>query len=323
MTTATAFACPNIAFIKYWGNRDNLLRLPVNSSISMNLDGLFTRTTVSFSASFGTDSLHISNRPVTGPGLERVSHFLDIVRQLAGMNLRAEVVSENNFPSGAGIASSAAAFAALALAASRAAGLDLSEPELLRLARRGSGSASRSIPAGFVEWQAGKTDEDSYAFSIAPPEHWDLADCVAIVSTGHKQTGSTEGHALAATSPLQAARVADASRRLDLCRRAILERDFAAFASVVELDSDMMHAVMMTSSPGLFYWQPASITVMDAVREWRASGLPVCYTVDAGPNIHVICPREQAGGVERRLRDLPGVQDVLVAGVGGPARIVS
>lgn len=321
--TATSVACANIAFIKYWGNRDNSLRLPVNSSISMNLDGLFARTTVSFSASFGADSLRISNRPVTGPGLERVSIFLDLVRQLAGMNLRAEVVSENNFPSGAGIASSAAAFAALALAASRAAGLDLSEPELSRLARHGSGSASRSIPAGFVEWQAGKTDKDSYAFSIAPPEHWDLADCVAIVSAGHKQTGSTEGHALAATSPLQAARAADASRRLDLCRRAILGRDFEAFAAIVELDSDMMHAVMMTSSPGLFYWQPASITVMEAVRGWRTSGLPVCYTVDAGPNIHVICPREQAGGVERRLRNLPGVQDVLVAGVGGSAQIVS
>jgi diphosphomevalonate decarboxylase len=252
-----------------------------------------------------------------------VCRFLDLVRQLAGMDLRAQVVSENNFPSGAGIASSAAAFAALALAASKAAGLDLSEAELSRLARRGSGSASRSVPGGFVEWQAGETDEDSYSFSIAPCGHWDLADSVAIVSTGHKQTGSTEGHALAGTSPLQAARVADAPRRLDICRRAILERDFESFANIVELDSDMMHAVMMTSAPGLFYWQPASVAIMSAVREWRKSGMPVCYTVDAGPNIHVICPREQAGDVERRLRELPGVQDVLVAGAGGPARIVS
>jgi diphosphomevalonate decarboxylase len=321
--TATAKAHPNIAFIKYWGNRDDALRLPSNGSISMNLVGLFTRTTVTFSAAFKADSLRIGNRPVTGPGLERVSTFLDLVRHLAGTNLHAEVVSDNNFPSGAGIASSAAAFAALAVAASHAAGIVLTQRELSRLARRGSGSASRSVPGGFVELQAGATDADSYSFSIAPPEHWDLADCVAIVSAGHKKTGSTEGHALAGTSPLQAARVADADRRLDLCRRAILERDFEAFASIVELDSDMMHAVMMTSTPGLFYWQPASIAVMDAVRAWRAGGLPVCYTVDAGPNVHVICPREQAGDVERRVRDLPGVQDVLVAGVGGPARIVS
>ena len=321
--SATALANPNIAFIKYWGNLDNSFRVPSNGSLSMNLDGLFSRTSVTFSASLKTDSLRIGKRPVTGPGLERVSLFLDLVRRLAGTNLRAQVVSENNFPSGAGIASSAAAFAALALAASRAAGITLTERELSKLARRGSGSACRSVPDGFVEWQAGETDEDSYAFSIAEPEHWDLVDCVAVVSAGHKKTGSTEGHALAPTSPLQAARVRDAPRRLDLCRQAILERDFDTFAAIVELDSDMMHAVMMTSTPGLFYWQPASITVMSAVREWRAGGLPVCYTVDAGPNIHVICPREQADGVEKCVRRLRGVQDVLVAGVGGPARIVS
>ncbi len=289
----------------------------------MNLDGLFTQTKVTFSASFGSDSLRIGERPVSGPGLERVSLFLNLVRQMASINQRAEVVSENNFPSGAGIASSASAFAALALAASRAAGITLTQRELSRLARRGSGSASRSIPDGFVEWQAGTEEADSFAASIAPPEHWDLVDCVAIVSAGHKKTGSTQGHALAPTSPLQAARVTDAPRRIDLCRRAILDRDFDALAAVVELDSDMMHAVMMTSNPGLFYWQPASITVMEAVREWRKDGLPVCYTVDAGPNIHVLCPREQAEGLERRVRELPGVLDVLVAGAGGPARIMS
>ena len=169
----------------------------------------------------------------------------------------------------------------------------------------------------------GENDQDSYAESIAPPEHWDLVDCVAIVSAEHKKTGSAAGHPLAPTSPLQEARVKDAPRRLDLCRRAIQERDFEALATIVEQDSDMMHAVMMTSTPGLFYWKPASITVMEAVRKWRKSGIPICYTVDAGPNVHVICPREQAGDIERSLQELPGVQDVMVAGVGGPARIVS
>lgn len=323
MSSATALTHPNIAFIKYWGNRDNALRLPSNGSISMNLDGLFTHTTVTFSASLKTDRLRIGNRPVTGTGLERVSFILDLIRSWAKIGLYAEVTSRNNFPSSAGIASSAAAFAALALAGGKAAGLDLSERQLSYLARRGSGSASRSIPAGFVEWQMGASDEESYAFSIATPEHWDLVDCVAITSTGHKKTGSTEGHSLAPTSPLQEARVADAPRRLDLCRRAILERDFDAFAAIVELDSDMMHAVMMTSKPGLFYLQPASLAVMHAVREWRAGGMPVCYTVDAGPNIHVICPREYIGETEKNLRALPGVSDVLVAGVGGPGQIVS
>jgi diphosphomevalonate decarboxylase len=322
MSTASALAHPNIALIKYWGNRDNDLRLPSNGSISMNLDGLFTRTTVSFQPSLPYDELIINGHEIAGRGLERVSFILDVVRGMANIKENAEVVSENNFPSSAGIASSASAFAALALAASKAAGLNLSEAELSRLARRGSGSAARSIPGGFVEWQAGTTDEDSYAFSIAPPDHWNLADCVAVVNASHKKVGSTDGHALAGTSPLQAARVADAPRRLDLCRRAVLERDFQALAEIVELDSDMMHAVMMTSSPALHYWQPVSLTVMASVRAWRGEGLPVCYSVDAGPNVHVLCPAEVREEAAARLRSLPGVQEVLTAGVGGPARIV-
>lgn len=323
MIAVTAQTHPNIAFIKYWGNRDHDLRLPSNGSISINLDGLFTRTTVSFQPSLPFDELIINGDEVAGKGLDRVSALLDLVREMAKFDHRAEVISENNFPSGAGIASSASAFAALALAGSKAAGLDLSEAELSRLARRGSGSACRSIPNGFVEWQAGTDDSDSYAFSIAPPEHWALADCIAIVHAAHKKTGSTEGHTLAGTSPLQAARVTDTPRRLELCRNAIQARDFEALAAIIELDSDMMHAVMMTSSPSLMYWQPATLTVMQAVREWRARGLPAAYTIDAGPNVHVICPGEQAEAVEKRLRDLPGVSDVLVARVGGGAKIVS
>ena len=132
-------------------------------------------------------------------------------------------------------------------------------------------------------------DETSYAYSIAPADYWDLVDCVAVISRVHKPTGSTEGHALADTSPLQAARLADAPRRLDLCRQAILERDFEALAQVVELDSNMMHAVMMTSSPPLVYWQPATLAIMHAVSTWRQQGLPACYTNDAGPNVHVLC----------------------------------
>jgi len=322
MTIATAIANPNIAFIKYWGNRDNDLRLPVNGSISMNLDGLFTRTTVTFSASFSTDNLFINSKPVTGKGLDRVSYILDLVRKRADTNDHADVTSENNFHAGAGIASSAAAFAALALASSKAAGLNLSEPELSVLARRGSGSASRSIPAGFVEWKMGNTESDSYAFSIAPVDHWNLVDCVAIVSAAHKKTGSTEGHAIAGTSPLQEARVADASHRLDLCRNAILQKDFEAFANIIEHDSDMMHSVMMTSNPPLMYWQSATVEIFHQVREWRASGLPVGYTVDAGANVHVLCLGEYAKEVEKRLREIPGVSDVLVAGVGGAAKVI-
>jgi diphosphomevalonate decarboxylase len=320
--TATAQAHPNIAFIKYWGNRDNALRLPANGSISMNLDGLFTRTTVSFQPSLALDEFVLNGREMTGHALERVTAMLDLVRGKAGFKNRAEVMSENNFPTGAGIASSASAFAALALAASNAAGLELPEAELSRLARRGSGSACRSVPGGFVEWQVGTDDEDSFALSIAAPDHWALADCIAVVSAEHKPTGSTEGHALADSGPLQKERVADAPRRLDVCRVAILSRDFTSLAEIIEHDSNLMHAVMITSHPALFYWEPVTLMVMEAVRAWRKEGLPAAYTIDAGPNVHVICPQDELQNVRDRLSAVPGVGRVLTAKVGGAARLV-
>lgn len=323
MLTATALALPNIAFIKYWGNRDQELRLPANGSISMSLAGLETRTTVTFDPGLFFDILILNGASVHGPGLARVSFLLDLVRARAGIDVKARVESTNNFPTGAGIASSASAFAALALAACSAAGLELAEAELSRLARRGSGSACRSVPGGFVEWQVGEAEQDSYAFSIAHAEHWPLVDNVTLVSMAHKPTGSTEGHALANTSPLQAARLADTPRRLDLCRQAIMTRDFDALAQVAELDSSLMHAVMMTSTPALLYWEPATLAVMKAVQAWRTAGLPVCYTIDAGPNVHVISEAAAASQVAARLEDLPGVQGVLQAAAGGPARLVN
>ena len=301
--TATAVANANIAFIKYWGNRDETLRIPSNSSLSMNLDGLVTRTTVSFLPDLPADVLELNGKPAEPPAQARVSGFLDHVRTLAGSSLFARVTSQNNFPTGAGIASSAAAFAALSLAAARAIGLELSEKDLSRLARLGSGSACRSVPGGFVEWNAGTGDEDSYAVSIAPPQHWDLVDCIAVVASGHKTVGSTEGHALAGTSPLQAARLADAPRRLETARRALLERDFPTFADIVEQDSTLMHAVMMTSTPPLFYWEPPSLNIMKSVQAWRKAGLPCCFTLDAGANVHVICPAGAAAQVSARLFD--------------------
>ena len=321
--SAIAISCPNIAFIKYWGNCEPEARIPANGSISMNLGGLETRTTVTFDASLTADILTLNRQSMSGASQERASQFLDRVRGIAGVKVFAHVESENNFPMGAGIASSASAFAALALAASTAAGLNLDEAALSRLARTGSGSACRSIPSGFVEWLADGCDPDSMAVSIAPPQHWDLCDCVAIISREHKSTGSTEGHALAHTSPLQKARVDGAPERLSLCRNAILARDFEAFAAVTELDNNMMHAVMMTSRPQLIYWQPATIAIMKAVQAWRAAGLAACYTIDAGPNVHVICERVVQEQVEARLRQIPGIQDVLVAFPGGPARLAS
>jgi diphosphomevalonate decarboxylase len=319
--TSTATAHPNIALIKYWGDVDPAVHLPANGSISMNLSELLTRTSVTFDPTFKSDWFSLDDEPQAGDAFVRVSKFFDRVRQLAGISTFAGVESHNNFPTGTGIASSASGFAALSLAAAHAAGLSLDEHALSRLARSGSGSACRSVPGGFVEWQAGHNDCDSYAFSFSSPEHWHLADCIAIVAREHKAVSSSLGHSLAATSLLQATRVAGAASRLQSCRKAIHERDFDFLATVVEADCHLMHAVMLTSTPLLLYWQPATLAVMQAVPRWRQAGIPACYTIDAGPNVHVLCPAEYSLDVVDRLQQLPGVQQVLTAHPGGPARL--
>lgn len=319
--SATAIAHPNIALIKYWGNRNQELRLPSSGSVSINLSELYTRTRVTFKPGLHRDSLTINRQRVLRASLARVTSLLDIFRQMTGKNIHAEVVSENNFPAATGLASSAAAFAALTLAAARALELNLTEVELSRLARRGSGSACRSIPPGFVEWQPGQSESDSYAYSIASPDYWKLADCIALIESAPKQVGSTEGHVLADSSPLQASRLLDTPRRIGICRRAIFERDFEQLAEITELDSNMMHAVMMTSQPAVFYWEPVSLSLMKAIPAWRKQGIPVCYTLDAGPNVHCICPVEAAAEVKARLQQVPGVAQILYAEVSEGARL--
>jgi len=319
---ATAFANPNIALIKYWGNRYHGLRIPANSSLSMNMGGLTTTTTVAFDDSLTIDVVVLDGVEQAGAAKERVVQMLDRVRSMAGADAHARVESRNSFPAGAGLASSVSGFAALAVASAAAAGLNLDEAALSRLARAGSGSACRSVPGGFVEWQAGTDDASSYAFSIAPPEHWDLHDLIAIVDTAHKEVGSTQGHRLADTSPLHAGRVASVPDRLARVKAAILERDFAALAPVVEADALAMHAVMMTSDPPLIYWQPATLAIIHAARAWRADGVPVCFTIDAGANVHCLCEGVASDEVRGRLDSIAGVQGVLTATPGGPARLV-
>ena len=324
ITTFTALAHPNIAFIKYWGLRDENLRLPANDSLSMNIGCLSTRTTVTLDPDLTADTLTLNGETTTGKALTRVQQFLDRVRELSGASTHAHVESENNFPIGAGIASSASGFAALALAATSAYGLSLSEQELSSLARFGSGSACRSIPGGFVEWVTDPSTGSSFARSIAPADHWQLVDCIAILSDQHKPVGSEAGMRLAHTSPLQTARVQDAPRRMDLCRQAILQRDFEALAQVTELDSNLMHAVMTTSVPPLYYWHTQTLEILKAVRDWRSSeNLPVAATVDAGPNVHVLCLPEALSEVLARLRQFPGVKKVLKGSPAGPAHLLT
>jgi diphosphomevalonate decarboxylase len=319
---ATCISCSNIAFIKYWGNRDAAHRVPLNDSVSMNLDHATTTTTVEFDIQLNDDVVTIGGAEANEAARQRVIAHLERVRALAHIETKARVQSQNSFPTGAGIASSASAFAALSLAASRAVGLELSERDLSMLARQGSGSACRSVPAGFVEWIAGSSSKDSYAVSIAPPDYWDLRDVIAVVSTEEKQIGSTAGHAAAQTSHFLSERLRTLSTRFHHVRRAILAKDLALLGPAIEEDAIELHFVAMTSVPPIFYWSPAMVRIIQSTQRWRADGLAVYFTLDAGPNVHLICVSKDADQVTELVRAVPDVQQVIVNAPGGAARLV-
>jgi diphosphomevalonate decarboxylase len=319
---ATAVACANIAFVKYWGNVVPVLRLPFNNSLSMNLSAATSTTTVEFDGRLQTDEIALDDLTLHGAARERVVGHLDLVRDLAKRADRAKVTSHNSFPTGTGIASSAAGFAALSVSAAAAAGLDMSERELSALARRGSGSASRSIPSGFVEWQTASEDADSYAWSIAPPEHWDLRDIVAVVSQKHKSIGSGGGHDAATTSPHFPARIRSLPGRLNEVRRAIIDRDLERLGPVVEAEALDLHAMAMTSRPPILYWTAATVNMLQAVWRWRADGLPVYFTLDAGPNVHLLCEGKHAEALEAEVSALDYVESCLHNRAAGPARLL-
>ena len=319
---ATCRAGSNIAFIKYWGVADPSLNIPLNNSISMTLADAHTTTTVAWenNANLSTDTIVIDGAQVRGAPAQRIVAHLDRLRALAGVSHRARVVSNNNFPMASGIASSASGFAALTVAASTALGLPLDAGQLSALARQASGSASRSLFGGFVEWERGNSHASSVARQLHDENHWALRDLIAIVSAGAKRTSSSDGHRLAATSPFRAARAQRVNHWLATVRRAVAERDFARLGPVLEADALAMHAVMMTSAPSLLYWQPGTLEVLHAARAWREQDrLPLHFTIDAGPNVHLICEAETAPALERRLRALPSVQRVLSSRPGpGP-----
>ncbi len=313
---ATAKAHPNIAFIKYWGQADQEQNLPANPSLSMALEELYTIATVSFRDAPVGDLVVINGEPVGSATLARVTAHLDRIRSLAGLDWSAVVVSRNNFPAGTGLASSASAFAALTVAGAAAAGLGLSTAELGRLARLGSGSACRSVPGGFALWRAETAEQ------VAAADHWVLHDVIAVVSRRPKDVPSVEGHTLASTSPVHELRLRGVEGRLAAALRAVEQRDLAALGQATEVDTVLMHAVMITSTPPLAYMTPGTMAVLGQVATWRAAGLPVYWTLDAGPNVHCLCEAEHAATVTECLRRMPEVVDVLDCRPGGPARVI-
>ncbi|HLD56974.1 MAG TPA: diphosphomevalonate decarboxylase [archaeon] len=328
MSKATATAHSNIALVKYWGKRNSELMLPQNGSISMTVSDLNVNTTVEF-GSFPEDSLVINNQKLN-KGTEEyddyVGIFLNVVRNIVKKDLKAKIVSESNFPIAAGLASSAAGFAALALATSKALDLPTDEKSVSILARRGSGSASRSISGGFVEWKRGEKEDgtDSVAVQIAPKDHWsEFRMLTTIVTSSAKKVKSRAGMAQTLkTCPYYKGWLESVNQDLDIVRKGILEKDFTSVGQTSEFNALKMHATMMTTKPPIIYWMPSTLEIMQSVMAWREEGLESYFTMDAGPQVKVMCLQKDVLELKKRVSELSGVQQVIECKPGDGARLL-
>jgi len=332
----TAVAGTNIALVKYWGKRGGALNLPAAGSLSLTLRELATRTTVRFGATpepptmtagASRDRIILNGRDADPKTQRRVGAFLDLVRARAHLDEPAEVVTENSVPTAAGLASSASGFAALALAASRAAGLVLPPEELSALARQGSGSAARSIFGGFAEMRAGTRDDgaDAHAVPILNEGAWPLRMVVAVTSEGEKAIGSTEAmQRTAATSPYYRGWIDSVEGDLRDARAAIAERDLPRLGAVAERSALRMHACALAADPPILYWSAATMAAMHTVRDLRAhgKGIAAFFTIDAGPHVKVLCEAAQSAAVASALQATPGVLRTIIASPGPGAHVV-
>ena len=335
---ATAIAHSNIALIKYWGKRalrDNCfaipqgergLILPYNNSISVTLDNLSTHTTVEFSEHFSEDTIILNNEKLKQENAahQKICNHLKLILKYAPLyirNARTRVESVNNFPTASGLASSASGFAALTMATCNALNLKLSQKELSILARQGSGSASRSIFGGFVEWEKGfkKNGSDSFAQQLFSENHWpEFKVLVVIVETKEKEYNSRDGmeHTVK-TSPFYQSWIDTVEDEIKNIKVGITKKDFTKVGEIAEHNCLKMHATMHTARPALCYWQPATIKIMHEVWNLRKNGIECYFTIDAGPQVKVLCEEKNLNYLKNYLSQVDGVKNIIACSVGG------
>jgi diphosphomevalonate decarboxylase len=325
MSKATAVAPSNIAFIKYWGARDLERAIPANASISMTLSACVSKTTVEHRTEATETVVRLLGDDGSLTAAPRgfalaVERHLDALAATVGAQGSFTVATSNSFPSAAGIASSASGFAALALAAAGALGTS-PPPETLSIWARasGSGSAARSVLGGYVEWPGDASDPESPARQLAAAAHWPLCDVVAVVDAGPKAVSSRDGHRRAASSPYYLRRQELLGERLTAVRQAIEDRDLDSLGATLEAEAIDLHLIAMSSDPPIHYWQPGTLSILTRVRELRADGVAVYATMDAGPNVHLICEPGGESDVVEAIGALAPVDSVIRDRVGtGP-----
>ena len=316
---ASAIAHSNIALIKYWGrshDHDPTLNIPSNDSISMTKYGLDdirlqTHTTIDFSDHYAEDTAHLDGAVLSGRNMDRILRVIDPLRKYAGVDSKFQMMSKNDFPTEAGLASSSSGFAALAIATVNALNLDFTKEEISKYARLGSGSAARSIHGGFVYWNKGNSHDTSFAHQICGPEEFDMNAVIAIVHEGKKEVTSDVGHNFAHTSPFDEVRIRKSEDQAQEIKRAILDDDFTTVGKIAEENCKYMHAVMMTSTPPLFYWSPETLRLIRSTPEMRKEGLECYFTIDAGPNVHYFCRTEATYDLQKTLENIEGVRKTI------------
>ncbi|MCH8547844.1 MAG: diphosphomevalonate decarboxylase [Balneolaceae bacterium] len=313
----TAVAHSNIALIKYWGKRSQLKNLPAVGSLSLTLDALRTVTKVQFSRSEKEDRLILNGSKAEGQTLNKVSRFADLM--VGSERPAIHVESDNNFPTGAGLASSASGFAALAKAFNEAGSLGLDDRQLSVFARQGSGSAARSIFGGFAEMHKGSDEsgESDFAEQLWDENYWDIRLLVAVVSEVPKEIGSTEGmNRTAETSPFYQSWIDSSPADINEMKLALAAKDFEKVGELAEHSAMKMHGLAISANPSIIYWQPGSMESIRKVWGLRDQGIPAYITMDAGPQVKVITLPEHCSVIKKALLELPGVTDVIEAKPG-------
>ncbi|HEX9817424.1 MAG TPA: diphosphomevalonate decarboxylase [Patescibacteria group bacterium] len=318
MKKTTFRASSDVALIKYWGKKDEKLRLPANDSLSMVLDGLHTTTTVEFQSDLSKDIFVLNNQqtPSSSKQYKRVVCQLDLIRNQAELALKAKVVSQNNFPTSTGLSSSGSGMAALTCAAVGAAGLRLSSRELSILARQGSGSACRCVCGGFVEWHSGKNSATSFAETLHPHNYWDLRDVVAVVGEEKKKLASTAGHVSAKSSSFYQVRQQNLPGKLRQVKQALADQNFSKLGELIEAEALEFHSILLTSLPSIIALLPGSIAVMRAVQQMREEGILAYFTVNTGFNVHVLTLPEHEKIAQKKLANLSAVKKTLTTKIG-------
>ncbi|NHJ48794.1 MAG: diphosphomevalonate decarboxylase [Asgard group archaeon] len=323
-TKSTTIAYTNTALIKYWGKQDEEQIIPMNNSISITNDTLKTTTTVEFSNEYKSDSFILNGEESKGKIKQKVVTHLSYIREISSNSKYAKVVSENNFPTSAGLASSASGFAALTMAACSALDLKKSTKELSIISRRGSGSSCRSFYGGYVEWLKEDDNGDSYAIQLADEKWFDISNLVIVVNAHKRKINTRDAMKQSMkTSPFYKSRINNINHQLENIRKAIKEKDFTLLGKTAEMDCLNMHYIAMTSNPSLIFWTPDTLKIMKAVIELREQDIEAYYTIDTGANIHILTQPEFESEVLKRIKELNNIEQIINSKIGPGAHEIT